>query len=162
MAERFWGERWGITEEEWKKALSDYFNFGEELFLALGEENLRRFKGLVVEERIEAALHLLCYHYGVPGVSVVREKGEPKGVLLPARYIPEQRKIVLYERAFEYPPGPVDTLLYGFSYHLQEFKHPLWLYDERLKRMQREDPERALELKGKFARGFVGIGPPPD
>ena len=153
----FIDERWGITKEEWEKARDHYFDLGEGLFLVLDEETLKRFKCLVAEERIDAALHLLCYHYRVPGVSVVREKEELEKALFPVRYVPEQRKIILYERAFEYHPGPVDTLLWGFAYHLQEIKHPFHLYDQRIGKIHKEDPKRTRELRESFAGGFVGI-----
>ena len=147
---RFFWERWGFTREEWDRISDYYAELGERL--APDEETLERFKGLVEERRIEAALHLLCYHYGTPPVSVVRKRKKDK---LFGGYDSERRKIVLFDLAFKDPKKLPVVILHEFAHHLQETKYPFHLHDERLGRMHEEDPESTYILTELFALRFT-------
>ena len=112
---------------------------------------MERFKGLVKEERIEGALHLLCYYYEAPPVLVVKggknlEYGE---------YEPEEGKIILYDRAFKRPLRLMTVVLHEFAHHLLETKYPLHLLDERLGRMYKEDPKYTRTVREEFAEWFT-------
>ena len=143
-------ERWGITGKEWGRISDYYAELGERL--APDEEILKRFEGLVGERRIEAALHLLCYHYGTPPVSVVRKRERDK---LFGEYDPEQREIVLYDLAFKDPKKLSVVILHEFAHHLQETKYPFRLYDERLGRMHKEARHYTFPLRERFALRFT-------
>ena len=147
----FWAEKWGITEEEWGRILAYYADLGGRL--APDKEVLTRFEELVNGRRIEAALHLLCYHYSTPPVSVVRKGMD--GLLVFGVYLPAEREIILYDRAFEDPQILLFTILHEFAHHLQHTKYPFWLHDERLRRIHEEAPRRTSALTQKFAGRFA-------
>ena len=148
----FWAEKWGITEEEWGRILAYYADLGGRL--APDKEVLTRFEELVNGRRIDAALHLLCYHYSAPPVSVVRER---EGRLLYGTYLAGEDKIILYDSAFVDHLRLISVILHEFSHHLQHTKYPFYLYDERLGRMHDEEPAYTYSLREEFARRFTTV-----
>ena len=146
----FWTEKWGITKEEWTEAHIHYRSLGERL--APDKRTMERFRGLVEERRIDAALHLLCYHYNAPPVPVVKEKGDGRGL---GRYVLEEKKIVLYHRAFKDAPTLLGTILHEFAHHLQNTKYPFWLYDQGIGKMHEERPAYTFSLREEFAMSYT-------
>jgi len=149
---RFWTEKWGITEEEWKQAHTYYSDLGERVSPSL--ETLRSAQRLVGEERPESALHLLCYSYKVPSIPLIRAKEAKDKVT--GEFLVEERQIILYPIAFK--KEPIDLLailLHEFGHYLQDEEYPFKDYDPRIGEMYEKSKVLTHTLREGFARTFT-------